>query len=386
MALTDKLSAIGIAIREKTGKSDLITLDDMPNEIRGISGGGGEDLPAEALIISGDCMYRFFSDSWSWYIKNYGNQIRTENITGTNSMFQSCHSLTNIPFAMNFSPTQPIDAQLMFNDCSNLTELPEMNYFTPYTLNYMFAQCLNLREIPSELYSNWNFSFIQDSEGDTSLGSAYNLFEGCRSLRTVPMDLLRNIYNPWIDGWACVFCNGFYNCSTLDEIIDMPVPDQTEWWDDVLSNFASCCSRLKNLTFETNADDSPKTVRWCNQNFNLQEYVGYCAFYNTAYILNYNSGITADKEVNDDATYQALKDDPDWFASDVAYSRYNHDSAVATINSLPDTSVFVEESGCPNNITFNGAAGSATDGGAISNLTDEEIAVAAAKGWTVALA
>lgn len=41
MALTDKLSAIGDAIRAKTGKEEKLTLDQMPDEIAGISGGGG---------------------------------------------------------------------------------------------------------------------------------------------------------------------------------------------------------------------------------------------------------------------------------------------------------------------------------------------------------
>ena len=44
MALTDKLSAIGEAIRAKTGKSDKLTLDQMPSEIAGITGGGGSDV------------------------------------------------------------------------------------------------------------------------------------------------------------------------------------------------------------------------------------------------------------------------------------------------------------------------------------------------------
>ena len=39
MALTDKLSAIGDAIRAKTGKEEKLTLDQMPDEIAGISGG-----------------------------------------------------------------------------------------------------------------------------------------------------------------------------------------------------------------------------------------------------------------------------------------------------------------------------------------------------------
>lgn len=41
MALTNKLTAIGDAIREKTGKSALLSLDEMPVEIRAIETGGG---------------------------------------------------------------------------------------------------------------------------------------------------------------------------------------------------------------------------------------------------------------------------------------------------------------------------------------------------------
>ena len=40
MALTSKLTAIANAIRAKTGKSALMTLDEMPTEIASISGGG----------------------------------------------------------------------------------------------------------------------------------------------------------------------------------------------------------------------------------------------------------------------------------------------------------------------------------------------------------
>lgn len=41
MALTDKLTAIADAIRDKTGKSEPLTLDQMPEEIEGIEIGGG---------------------------------------------------------------------------------------------------------------------------------------------------------------------------------------------------------------------------------------------------------------------------------------------------------------------------------------------------------
>jgi hypothetical protein len=68
------------------------------------------------------------------------------------------------------------------------------------------------------------------------------------------------------------------------------------------------------------------------------------------------------------------------------YSRYNHDSAVRTINSLPDASAYLATTSGTNTIKFRGEAGSSTDGGAINTLTAEEIAVATAKGWTVSLA
>ena len=44
MALTDKLSAIGDAIRAKTGKTDLIPLDQMPTEIASIQSCGGATM------------------------------------------------------------------------------------------------------------------------------------------------------------------------------------------------------------------------------------------------------------------------------------------------------------------------------------------------------
>ena len=96
------------------------------------------------------------------------------------------------------------------------------------------------------------------------------------------------------------------------------------------------------------------------------------------------AGITIDKEVKDEETYQALKDDPDWFSTKEAYSRYNHTSAVNTINSLPDTSAYLATAGGTNTLKLKGASGSSTTAGGVNTLTEEEIAVATAKGWTVA--
>ena len=116
----------------------------------------------------------------------------------------------------------------------------------------------------------------------------------------------------------------------------------------------------------------------------MSAYVGYAAA--QYQITDHNSGITYDKciTVNNINDPDAVND-PDAFTVQVEYSRYNHDSAVATINSLPDTSAYLATAGGTNTIKFKGASGSGTDGGAINTLTAEEIAVATAKGWTVTL-
>ena len=100
---------------------------------------------------------------------------------------------------------------------------------------------------------------------------------------------------------------------------------------------------------------------------------------------NYRPNGTSKNLIKDDITYQTFKDDPNTWTGKLEYAFYNHDSAVETINSLPDTSAFLTEKGGTNTIKFTGKAGSKTDGGAINTMTAEEIAVAAAKGWTVTL-
>ena len=50
MTLINKLTAIGDAIRAKTGNTEQLTLDQMVEEIVGLSGGGEVVLPENARI------------------------------------------------------------------------------------------------------------------------------------------------------------------------------------------------------------------------------------------------------------------------------------------------------------------------------------------------
>ena len=144
------------------------------------------------------------------------------------------------------------------------------------------------------------------------------------------------------------------------------------------SNTFGKCGRLKKVTFETE-NGEPIKLNWTKQTIDLSDYVGYV--YNTeSYVTGYNSGLTTDTQVKTQEDYERLKDNPDYWTMNINYARYNHDSAVETINSLPDVS-----QGNTNVIKFKGDAGKLTDGGAINTLTEEELAIATAKGWTVTL-
>ena len=289
-----------------------------------------------------------------------------------------------IPFDINFLPGYTAsNTMTMFESCFKLKALPKLLNLTPYNLQSMFQHCQNIKEIPEEIYNTWDWSYM-DNLSSAYAGSMSALFIYCYSLRKLPIGFLSH-GNPMAVGSYSIYYQLCQHCYSLDEIVDLPFPhSKAIWTDNVFQQCGSNCNRLKNLTFKLQENGMPVIVSWKSQTINLSAYVGYASI--STHILDYSSGITADKEVKDDATYQALKNDPDWFTTKIEYSRYNHDSAVNTINSLPDASAYLASAGGTNTIKFNGAAGALTDGGAINTLTEEEIAVAAAKGWTVSFA
>ena len=367
------LTNIGSAIREKTGKSDLIAPGDMPAEIRSIvSGGGGSDIdwPAELVVGSANHM-----ETWEWILDDMPPTI-IKCASGANGLFNGCSTTEDLSkFTVTTTALATIFQQL-FSGCKQLKSLPEVR-FTSKTLsnfNSTFANCNMLREIPYDYY------YLKDiTTGEISGGLGFNdypykqsTYSNCYSLRRFP---------EWVKTpQTATSLNGrlystYNNCYVADEVVDVIV-----FTASITSNFyqTKCfdgLSRAKRITFMTD-NGTPYAGANQKQAIDLSVYVGYAE--KAGNILDYNSGIGADKQVTDAASYQALKNDPDWWTTDVNYSRYNHDSALETINTLPDVST-----GSNNTIKFLGASGALTDGGAINTLTEEEIAVAAAKGWTV---
>lgn len=333
-----------------------------------------EGVPTdEELTISGDCSYRFYGDDWTWFLEKYKDRLIFNNITNTAHMFDGSPSIETIDFDIIFDDSVSyIKAINMFSNCDNLKNIRKIVNLKGREIGDMFNGCYRLRYLPQFE----NFSFI-----DYDWAELQNFFCYCRSLRSIPEEFLKKLSTSKGNStYYSLGYNGFYNCFSLDEIKGINIRSRNVTSNLFYHTF-DYCDRVKNIIFAKEDDGSPYTATWKSQYIDLASNVGYAS--SDEYIIGYNSGITSDKKVIDDTTYQALKNDPDWYTLKREYSRYNHDSAVATINSLPDTSAYLAEKGGTNTIKFMGDAGSATDGGAINTLTEEEIAVATAKGWTI---
>ncbi len=333
---------------------------------------------AEELTFTGDCESLFEGGTWDWVVNKYGNLITTNNISNMSKMFKNS-SLTTIPFEINGKSGSPIYMESMFQWLKNLTSLPTVKNVQPANMGSLFANCELIRTIPENYTDTWNWDTMDGYTSQYS-GTQSMLFYNCHSLRSFPLDLIAH-GNKYAYSSYSLFYAGFSGCRVLDEITIPVIYTEATWNSNAMSDTFLKCSRLKKLVFQLQQNGQPYVVKWKNQTIELLGEFGYTSSISS--ILNYNSGITADKEVSDAATYEALKNNPDWFTQMPVYSRYNHDSAVETINSLPDTSAYLAENGGTNTIQFNSVSGKLTDGGAINTLTEEEIAVAVARGWTV---
>lgn len=336
-------------------------------------------VPASALAFGGsDCSYKFAYNGWNWFIAAGGDKIVTTDIVGASYMFYNSTTLEEVPFEINLRKSAP--TANMFSGAKKLTSIKAINNWSPSgATEAMFTNCNYMRYLPQ--FNNMDLSAMHAN----AYGNTTGMFNGCWSLREIPESFLKEIYSAATGYYYSNFNNGFTNCYSLNELRGLRGSTGTIT-SNMFSNTFKECNRLKEIIFATQEDGSPYVHQWKSQVIDLTQNIGVATSSSVkTYILGQNSGITADKEIKDQKTYDALKNDPDAFVTYYFYGRYNHDSAVRTINSLPDTSAYLASAGGTNTIKFSGGAGKMTDEGGINTLTEEEIAVATAKGWTVSI-
>lgn len=330
--------------------------------------GGGDDLPEEIFKFSGNCDYLNSNGIWDWFFNKYYSRITFNNISSVTGWMRNS-KIKDFSFDVSILDGNT-DVTHMFYGMSELEAVSgkiTVGRSGAYLSN-MFSGCKKLRHIPLS-----TLPLFQMHNKTKSLSA---LFNDCQSLITIPQEII-----PHICGSS--YTSTFYNCYVLDKIVGLPVCTNT-LSSNVFSSTFSNAGRLSRLTFALD-NDVPYVVNWKNQTLDLASVPQVGIVGSDNYITKNNSGLSLATKVTDDASYQALKDNPNWWSGTRAYSRYNHDSAVETIHSLPDASAYLATVGGTNTIRLKGDCGASTDGGAINTLTADEIAVATARGWTVTL-
>lgn len=179
MALINKLSAIGEAIREKTGKEDLLTLDEMPAEIKGIeSGDSWYDTFWDGFQESGNrTNYNngFYGASWTEEIFKPKYTIKP---TAANAIFHLCpiknlkEVLENAGVALDTSRCS--DMRSLIQN-SSITHLPCISFEKATSASYT----------SNTFYSGQELLYIEKLIVIKENVWGANTFGGCKKLTTI---------------------------------------------------------------------------------------------------------------------------------------------------------------------------------------------------------
>ena len=376
------LSNIASAIRVKNGSTAVYKPGEMAAAITNLPTGGGD---TETITFSEDISFLFASNGGSALyeaVKNK-NLVFTNIRYGRGIFYNMSTNDTITPFTIHllrgtYNAPGNVDFRGFYEGSSVVSnividppiERPSgtefQNFFTKSRLKNIDLSCIDT-----------NYAIFGQS-------CAMGLFSESGYLRSINFT---NSPQRYFGGSNNIQYDGtFYHCFDLDSIEDLYTTRQTIFSGGTFNN----CSHLAKLTFKTASPTNAKNPYY-GSDIDLST-VGYYTNVSEGYInnsaLHYGNDPlfakslvrkNATKEITNATTYAKLKNDPDAWTTNVAYSRYNKTSAKETLTSLP----YINEA---HTIKFKGEAGSATDGGAIKNLTSSEIAVATAKKWTVAFA
>lgn len=262
---SETMTGIADAIREKTGKSDKITPESMPDEIRSISGGGEPEPPQDGktrlyITVPSSAMNGFPSprNKLPLYIRqtvengvtiDWGDESQAETIPGTGNV-STTHEYANggdyvitlevadgceLSFGHGssgrtvFGPTIGTGHAYvnMLNSAVIGESVSKIASFAFYYFSSLSSVAIpdGVVSIESNAFSYcYSLSSVINSGGVTSVG--FNAFANCYSLSSA-------IVSENVDR---IDTNAFYNCYSLKELHLLPSTPPTLSGTTVLTN------------------------------------------------------------------------------------------------------------------------------------------------------
>ena len=293
---------------------------------------------------------------------------------------------------------------------------------TTTSFDDFFSGCKNLRKLP-------NFQFKRDIYGNQTSSA----FSYCFNLEQTEMDKIYQFigaFSTYSQNPQINYCYKIkeFDWSKINIKIDNFSPTRIDFGyaptlekyvipatytkSEATSNrydmrYQGSYPMLKDVSFVTNKDGSPMKSKMTNQTLAWWAYSesyswGYGDVTSECYKysdIDRTHNIVGQTIEETQANYEKMKQYSDWHCTmrnNVNYqrssvpigrlfSKFNHKTMVSIINTIMDTSEYIASKGGTNTIKFYKYQGDLTDEGGTSNLTEEEIAVATAKGWTIAL-
>ena len=250
MELADSLKAIANSIRGCTDKTELMTLDQMSEEISDIH-------TVKEFLAERNCAKLFFE--FNTYKTIPDGLIRfseTSDVTDMRFMFGNCTKLTSVPL---FDTSKVTNMNGMFNNCTALTSVPLFDTSKVTNMNSMFNNCSTLTSAPLFDTSNvTNMSFM---------------FYYCIALTTVPLYSTRNVTD---------MNRMFYNCTALTSVHLFDTSKVT----NMNSMFGNCTKLTSVLSFDMRA------VTYTSSMFNNCTNLTDCLLNNIKMNLQVGSGTT----------------------------------------------------------------------------------------------
>ena len=276
------------------------------------------------------------------------SKMDISNAINLGSMFESCKNVKELDLS-NFKTHKATNVSTMFKGCSSMTKIDLSNFVTSTctSMDSMFESCSKLEELilPSNFVT------------ETCNAGIHCIFKGCSSLTSLDLSgwdtknvlYMRDIFNGCsklenlnVSGWDLSkgpgFDKAFYNCKALVNL------DLSTWdlgnlagaaYSTSVENMFYGCTALTNLTFGT---DLGKGFTATSANFLYSH-------------LNLSS-----------------------------CTALTHDSLMDVINKLYDLNLTYDVANGGTLYTQKLTLGSTN----LAKLTEDEIAIATNKGWTVA--